>query len=87
MAVLHDLAPSAQALTARQVEVFVIVTRYYDSLGEACPARHVAKLLHIHHEAVRTHFATLCRKGWLKAESSPATPGRRFWLPRHVVDR
>jgi hypothetical protein len=84
----HAGASSGQlALTARQVEVFVIVMRYYDTLGEACPARHVAKQLAIHHEAVRTHFATLCRKGWLKAESSPATPGRRFWLPRHDVRR
>ena len=61
-------------LTARQVQVFVIVTRYYDTVGEGCPARHVARQLEIHHEAVRSHFATLCRKGWLRSGSSPAVP-------------
>jgi DNA-binding NarL/FixJ family response regulator len=61
-------------LTARQVQVFVIVTRYYDTVGDPCPARHVADRLSIHHEAVRNHFAALCRKGWLRSRSSPATP-------------
>jgi predicted ArsR family transcriptional regulator len=62
------------ALTARQVEVLVIVTEYYTKSGEACPARHVARQLEIYPEAVRGHFANLCRKGWLKSKSSPAIP-------------
>lgn len=82
----HAGAPSGQlALTARQVAIFVMVTRYVDAVGEACPARYVARQLDIQHEAVRHHFATLCRKGWLKTASSPATPTP--WLPRHVVTR
>jgi predicted ArsR family transcriptional regulator len=81
-------------LTARQVEVLVIVTRYVDRVGAACPARYVARELEIHHEAVRTHFASLARKGWLRAKTSPATPNfetassRQFsrnWLPRSDV--
>jgi predicted ArsR family transcriptional regulator len=61
-------------LTARQVEVLVIVTRYYAESGAACPARHVARELEIYPAAVRGHFASLCRKGWLKSKTSPAVP-------------
>jgi predicted ArsR family transcriptional regulator len=62
------------ALTARQVEVLVIVTQYYTKSGDACPARYVARQLEIYPEAVRGHFANLCRKGWLKSKTSPAIP-------------
>lgn len=72
---------SAEApLTDRQAEVQAIVQAVYMATGEPVSASYVARRLAIHHEAVRGHFAALCRKGWLRADTSPATPTR--WLER-----
>ena len=71
-------AQEPAALTARQVHVYLLVTRYYEAVGDGCPASHVARRLGIHPEAARSHFATLCRKGWLVSDTSPAVPRRPF---------
>lgn len=71
--------PSAPApLTTRQAEVYATITRYHEATGEGCGCRYVARKLAIHHEAVRSHFSALYRKGWLRSPTSPAVPARTF---------
>ena len=67
--------------TSVQARVLELVERYYVTLRSPCPSTYVASQLGRHHETVREHYAALYRKGWLKAENSPATPARPY-LPR-----
>lgn len=62
-------------LPPRQAEVLAFVERYYDAVGEGCPASVVARKLNKHPETIRDYyFPVLHRKGWLKGGSSPAVP-------------
>jgi predicted ArsR family transcriptional regulator len=75
------VTPPAPALTERQAEVFAFVAAYHALTHKPCPTHVVADRFRIHHEAVRGHFAALCRKGWLDGETSPPTP-RAGYLTR-----
>ena len=70
----REAGPHPKPLTERQATVFALVNRYVQATGEPCSASYVARRLEIRHEAVRGHFGVLYRKGWLRSETSPATP-------------
>jgi len=57
-----------------QARVLAFVEEYYAVAREPCPARLVARRFSLHHETVRETFSVLYRKGWLRTNSSPATP-------------
>jgi predicted ArsR family transcriptional regulator len=84
--VLNGTSVTADFYFARptpvQARVLELVERYYGMLKSPCPSTYVASQLGKHHETVREHFAALHRKGWLKAENSPATPTREFLARR-----
>jgi DNA-binding transcriptional ArsR family regulator len=60
--------------TTQQRRVLLIIERYVDATGEACPAAFIARHLNLHHSTVQEHLKALFQKGWLRTPNAPAMP-------------
>jgi predicted ArsR family transcriptional regulator len=60
--------------TTQQRKVLLIIERYVDATGEACPASVIARKLQLHHSTVQEHLRALFTKGWLRTPNAPARP-------------
>jgi DNA-binding transcriptional ArsR family regulator len=65
---------AADLPTTQQRKVLLIIERYVDATGEACPASIVARKLALHHSTVQEHLRALFQKGWLRTPNAPAMP-------------
>lgn len=68
-----DTTPAA--LTERQREVFVLVTRYTELCEEPPSVSFLARRMGVHRNTVQQHLSAIHRKGWI--------PAPRPWLRRH----
>ncbi len=68
------LTADAFFLPPGQAKVLAFIRAYYAVTREACPATLISRRLDRNPDTIRDHFAALHRKGWLKTDSSPATP-------------
>jgi SOS-response transcriptional repressor LexA len=60
--------------TTQQRKILLIIERYVDATGEACPASVIARRMNLHHSTIQEHLTALFRKGWLRTPNAPAMP-------------
>lgn len=79
-----DQAPAApdgaaaplHTLTTKQRAMLIIIERYFEATGEACPGTYLARRLDLHHSTVQEYIRVLHRKGWLRSPTTPSRPAR-----------
>ena len=66
-------------LTARQREIYSLITQYTAVAGEPPSVCFIARRVGVHRTTVQFHLEAIHRKGWL--------PAPRPWLRSGVTDR
>ena len=65
----HGVQPSE--LTNRQQAVLELCQRYFETAGEPCSVRYLARRLDLHPKTVQDHLNALLRKGRIAASTIP----------------
>lgn len=69
-------AAPLHTLTTKQRSMLIIIERYCEATGEACPGTYLARRLNLHHSTVQEYLRVLHRKGWLRSANAPSRPAR-----------
>lgn len=68
---LHNGGVAPRDLTDRQQSVLELCQRYFDTAGEPCSVRYLARRLDLHPKTVQDHLNALLRKGRIAASTIP----------------